>query len=31
MPPITQPWGSRATVFTDPDGNMINVFSRSRT
>jgi uncharacterized glyoxalase superfamily protein PhnB len=28
MPPTTQPWGSRATIFTDPDGNLINVFSR---
>jgi len=28
MPPATQPWGSRATIFTDPDGNPINVFSR---
>jgi predicted enzyme related to lactoylglutathione lyase len=31
MPPTTQPWGSRASIFTDPDGNLINVFSRSRT
>jgi len=31
MPPTTQPWGSRATMFSDPDGNLINVFSRSRT
>jgi len=29
MPPTTQPWGSRATIFADPDGNLINVFSRS--
>jgi len=29
MPPTTQPWGSRATMFSDPDGNLINVFSRS--
>jgi len=28
MPPTTQPWGSRATIFTDPDGNLINVFAR---
>ena len=28
MPPTTQPWGSRATMFADPDGNLINVFSR---
>ena len=31
MPPTTQPWGSRASIFTDPDGNLINVFSRGRT
>jgi len=31
MPPTTQPWGSRATIFADPDGNLINVFSRCRT
>lgn len=30
MPPTTQPWGSRAMIFTDPDGNLINVFSRFR-
>jgi predicted enzyme related to lactoylglutathione lyase len=30
MPPTTQPWGSRATILTDPDGNLINVFSRCR-
>ena len=29
MPPTTQPWGSRAMIFADPDGNLINVFSRS--
>lgn len=28
MPPTSQPWGGRATIFTDPDGNLINVFSR---
>jgi predicted enzyme related to lactoylglutathione lyase len=27
MPPATQPWGSRAMIFTDPDGTLINVFS----
>lgn len=27
LPPTTQPWGSRAMIFTDPDGNLINVFS----
>jgi predicted enzyme related to lactoylglutathione lyase len=28
MPPTTQPWGNRAMIFTDPEGNLINVFSR---
>ena len=28
MPPTTQPWGTRAMIFTDPDGNLINAFSR---
>jgi predicted enzyme related to lactoylglutathione lyase len=28
MPPTTQPWGSRAMLFTDPDGNLINAFTR---
>ena len=26
--PATQPWGSRCMVFTDPAGNLVNVFSR---
>jgi catechol 2,3-dioxygenase-like lactoylglutathione lyase family enzyme len=26
--PTTQPWGSRAMIFRDPDGNLVNVFSR---
>lgn len=30
MPPTTQPWGSRAMIFTDPDGNLVNVFSPRR-
>ena len=29
MPPTDQPWGSRAMIFADPEGNLINVFSRS--
>ena len=29
MPPTTQPWGNRAMIFTDPEGNLINVFSRA--
>lgn len=28
MPPTDQPWGSRAMIFADPEGNLINVFSR---
>jgi predicted enzyme related to lactoylglutathione lyase len=28
MPPTTQPWGNRSMIFRDPDGNLINVFSR---
>jgi predicted enzyme related to lactoylglutathione lyase len=30
--PTTQPWGNRSMVFRDPQGNLVNVFSRpSRT
>ena len=28
MPPTNQPWGCRAMIFADPEGNLINVFSR---
>ena len=28
MPPTDQPWGSRAMLFADPEGHLINVFSR---
>jgi uncharacterized glyoxalase superfamily protein PhnB len=28
MTPTTQPWGNRSMVFKDPDGNLVNVFSR---
>jgi predicted enzyme related to lactoylglutathione lyase len=28
MRPATQPWGSRSMIFRDPQGNLINVFSR---
>jgi predicted enzyme related to lactoylglutathione lyase len=28
MPPTSQPWGCRAMIFADPEGNLINVFSR---
>ena len=26
--PVTQPWGSRSMIFKDPEGNLVNVFSR---
>ena len=26
--PTTQPWGNRSMLFRDPDGNLINVYSR---
>jgi uncharacterized glyoxalase superfamily protein PhnB len=29
MAPTTQPWGNRSMIFKDPDGNLVNVFSRS--
>jgi uncharacterized glyoxalase superfamily protein PhnB len=29
--PTTQPWGSRSMVFRDPEGNLVNVFSRRQT
>ena len=29
MPPATQPWGNRAMIFRDPEGILINVFSRA--
>ena len=28
LPPTTQPWGNRSMIFRDPEGNLINVFSR---
>jgi catechol 2,3-dioxygenase-like lactoylglutathione lyase family enzyme len=30
LEPTTQPWGNRAMLFRDPDGNLINVFAASR-
>jgi uncharacterized glyoxalase superfamily protein PhnB len=27
-PPTTQPWGSRSIYFRDPDGNLVDFFSR---
>ena len=29
LEPTTQPWGNRAMLFRDSDGNLINVFSRA--
>ena len=26
--PTTMPWGNRSTLFHDPDGNLVNLFSR---
>jgi catechol 2,3-dioxygenase-like lactoylglutathione lyase family enzyme len=28
LPPTTQPWGSRSMLFRDPEGHLVNVFSR---
>ena len=28
LEPVTQPWGNRAMMFRDPDGNLVNLFSR---
>jgi uncharacterized glyoxalase superfamily protein PhnB len=28
MAPTTQPWGNRSMLLRDPDGNLVNVFSR---
>ncbi len=31
MPPTTQPWGSRSMLFRDPEGHLINIFSRTHS
>lgn len=31
MPPTTFPWGNRSVYFRDPDGNLINFYSRVPT
>ncbi|HET7015619.1 MAG TPA: VOC family protein [Streptosporangiaceae bacterium] len=31
MPPTDQPWGTRALLVADPEGHLINVFSRPQT
>ena len=28
LPPTTMPWGNRSTLFRDPDGTLVNLFSR---
>jgi uncharacterized glyoxalase superfamily protein PhnB len=28
LPPTTQPWGNRSMLFRDPEGHLVNVFSR---
>jgi len=28
MPPTVMPWGNRSLLLRDPDGNLVNVFSR---
>jgi uncharacterized glyoxalase superfamily protein PhnB len=30
MEPTTMPWGNRSLLLRDPDGNLVNVFSRPR-
>jgi uncharacterized glyoxalase superfamily protein PhnB len=30
MPPTDQPWGNRSMLLRDPDGNLVNIFSRPR-
>jgi uncharacterized glyoxalase superfamily protein PhnB len=31
QPPTDQPWGNRAMLFRDPDGNLVNMFARTRS
>ncbi|KQR50766.1 glyoxalase [Leifsonia sp. Leaf336] len=28
LPPTRMPWGNRSVLFRDPDGNLVNLFSR---
>ena len=28
LPPTTMPWGNRSALFRDPDGNLVNIFTR---
>jgi len=31
QPPTTMPWGNRSLLFRDPDGNLVNLFTRLET
>ena len=31
MPPTDQPWGARSAMFRDPEGNLVNLFTRHPT
>jgi len=31
LPPTTMPWGNRSALVRDPDGNVVNLFSRGQT
>ena len=31
LEPTTMPWGNRSALFRDPDGNLVNLFSRPTT
>lgn len=31
MPPTTMPWGNRSMLLRDPDGNVVNIFTRPKT
>ena len=30
LEPTTQPWGNRSMMFRDPEGNLVNIFSRPK-
>lgn len=30
MPPRTHPWGNRSMIFRDPEGNLVDIFSRDQ-
>jgi predicted enzyme related to lactoylglutathione lyase len=31
LEPTTMPWGNRSTLFRDPDGNLVNLFTRPQS